>query len=146
MASRSNPFEEIERFFERMSHEFEDAARTYREGGKFGLVETPLAMDVADHDTEFVVTVDIPGYERDDIDVDVTDHTLHIHADREAESEEEAENYIRRERRQQALDRSIRLPDAVDADAVTAKLQNGILTITLPKTEPTRAHKHIDIE
>lgn len=146
MATRSNPFEEIERFFEQMSREFEAAARAYRESDTFGNAGTPLAMDVADHDTEFAVTVDIPGYERDDIDIDVTDHTLHIHADREAQTETEAENYIRRERQQQALDRSIRLPDAIDADTVTAKLTNGILTITLPKTEPTRAHKHIDIE
>lgn len=146
MALKRTPFEEIQRFFERMSQEFDAAARAYGEGGEFDEFGGLLAMDIADHGDEFVVTVDIPGYEREEVDVDVTDHTLRIHAEHEAESEAEEENYLRRERRHRAVDRSTRLPDAVDADGVTATLQNGILTVRLPKAEPTREHKHIEIE
>jgi HSP20 family protein len=63
----------------------------------------------------------------------VTGHTLHIHAEHEAEEEIDAEDYIHRERRRTDVSRSIPLPEEVDRDEVSASYEDGVLTVTLPK-------------
>jgi HSP20 family protein len=148
MTTRSNPFEELERLFERMSRQFDDATRTWEAEGPFGGWRTEMesvSIDLADTDDEFVVTADLPGFERDDVDIRVTDHTLRIEADREEATEEHEAEYLRRERRHESVRRSIRLPDEVDKDAVTATMKNGVLTVTLPRLAVEEA-RSIDIE
>jgi HSP20 family protein len=100
-----------------------------------------MAIDLVDRDGEFVVTVDLPGFERDDVDIRVTDHTLRIEAEHEAVRDEEGERFIRHERRHKSTDRSVRLPGEVDKQGVAARMRNGVLTITLPKTEAEEARK-----
>jgi len=142
MSTRSNPFEELERLFERMSRQFDDASRTWESDGPFGrwssTVES-MAVDLVDRDGEFVATVDLPGFERDEVDIQVTDHTLRIHAEHEEVIDEEEgaeeDRYIRHERRHESTQRSIRLPEEVDKEGVEAQMKNGVLTVTLPKLE-----------
>lgn len=147
MSTRGNPLEELERFFERMSHQFDDARMWHPSGSlerwssEFGA----MAIDLVDRDDEFVATVDMPGFDRDEIDVRVTDHTLRINAEHEEALDEEEGRYIRHERRRESADRSIRLPDGVDPDGVEARMKNGVLTITLPKLEAEEA-RGIEIE
>jgi len=148
MGTRSNPFEELERLFERMSRQFEDASRMWGGEEPFAWATSELesmAVDLVEHDDEFVATVDLPGFERDDVEIRVTDHTLRIEAEHEESVEEEEEQYLRQERRHESMHRSIRLPDEVDTDGVTARMKNGVLTITLPKHEVEEAHR-IEIE
>jgi HSP20 family protein len=141
MSSR-NPFEEIERLFERLSRQFEDASRDWESDGPLAEWRSgieSMAVDLVERDGEFVATVDLPGFDREDVDVQVTDHTLRIEADREESTEEDAGGeegrYLRHERRRESTHRSIRLPDAVDTEGVTARMNNGVLTVTLPKVE-----------
>jgi len=148
MSARSNPFEELERLFERMSRQFDDSSRIWESEGPLSRWSTEfesMALDLVEHDDEFLVTVDLPGFERDDVSLQVTDHTLRIEAERESEVEEEEEQYLRHERRQQAMHRSIRLPDDIDKENVSARMKNGVLTVTLPKLEIEEA-RTIDIE
>ncbi|MFW5948263.1 MAG: Hsp20/alpha crystallin family protein, partial [Halolamina sp.] len=84
---------------------------------------------------EFVVTVDLPGFEKADVDVSVTDHTLRIEAEHEETTDERSDQYLRHERRHDSLHRAIRLPEAVDKARVEARMQNGVLTVTVPKLE-----------
>jgi HSP20 family protein len=149
MSSRSNPFEELERMFDRLSRQFDDATRVW------GVEEDwwptgdrdEMAVDVADAGDEFVVTVDLPGFGRDDVTVEVSDHTLHVEADRDETTEEAEEGaYLRRERTHRSLSRAIRLPDEVDRENVSARLHNGVLTVTVEKAEPTTEPRRIDIE
>ncbi|MFW5903421.1 MAG: archaeal heat shock protein Hsp14 [Halolamina sp.] len=137
---RRNPFDELEDMIERMSRQFE--------GGVPGGLPTVggVAVDVADRDEEYVVTADLPGYETDDIDVTVTDGRLRIEAERETGTEEEGTDYIFNERRRESVSRTVRLPEPVDEDAVTAKYTNGVLTVTLPKEEVGDEGRHIEIE
>ncbi|WP_276257705.1 Hsp20/alpha crystallin family protein [Haloglomus litoreum] len=147
MSSRSNPFREIERLFETMGRQFDDAAHMFEgEGplGRFAEVEE-MAVDLADRDDTFVLTVDLPGFQRDDVEVTVTDHRVRIEADHDEETVDEDEQYLRRERRHRSASRSIRLPETVDRDAVSATMKHGVLTVTLPKAEAADAHT-IDIE
>ncbi|MWV66035.1 Hsp20 family protein [Halorubrum sp. JWXQ-INN 858] len=132
--NRSNPFDEIEQFF----------GRTPFGGDRTWGREAPWArghgmehadVDVADYDDEFVVMADLPGYDREDIDVRATDGHLTISAERDAESDAGEGRYLRRERRHESVTRTIDLPAAVIEEEATAAYQNGVLTVTLPKEQ-----------
>ena len=149
--SSHNPFQEIEEFFERMSRQFDSASDVW--GVDDAMAQwnrsESMAIDLMEYDDELVATVDLPGFERDDVEIQVSNHTLRISARREEATDEERESeearILRHERRHEAATRSIRLPDEVDKEAVSATMQNGVLTITLPKTESERA-RTIEIE
>jgi HSP20 family protein len=148
--SSHNPFEEIEQFFERMSQQFESASDTW---GSESMAEwnsgDAMAIDLIEYDDDMVATIDLPGFEREDVDIQVSNHTLRISAEREESTDEERESedarVLRHERRHEAATRSIRLPEEVDKEAVSATMQTGVLTVTLPKTESQRA-RTIEIE
>lgn len=147
MTQRRNPFEEVERFFERMSRQFEDSSAVWEANGPLGwgggFVEMPV--DLAEQDEEFIVTVDLPGFDKDDVDVRVTDHTLRIEAEHEEQTDEESPEYLRQERRHESMYRSIKLPEEVEKTGVKAKMTNGVLTVTVPKLEVEEAQT-IEIE
>ncbi|WP_336036972.1 Hsp20/alpha crystallin family protein [Halobacterium yunchengense] len=148
MSARSNPFEELERLFERMSRQFDEPSRMWASDGPLERWRSEfeeMAVDVVEHDDEFVVAVDLPGFEKDDVDIRVTDHTLRIEAEREEEFAEEDAQYLRRERRHESMHRSVQLPDEVDTDGVNARMKNGVLTVTLPKIE-TEDARSIEVE
>ncbi|MEA5409844.1 Hsp20/alpha crystallin family protein [Haloarculaceae archaeon H-GB2-1] len=138
----------MERLFERMSRQFEEASHKLESESPLGGLASggeSMAIDLVEHDDEFVVTADLPGFEREDVEIRMTDHTLRIDASHEESIDEEDEEYIRHERRQQSVRRSIRLPGEVDTDNVTATMQNGVLTLTLPRRESEKGHT-IEIE
>lgn len=121
-----NPFDEIERMFDRMSRQFE----TFDED----LFEGSVAVDVEDVGDSYVVTADLPGYSRDDINVEIAGRTLTVSADYdEADETGEEGRYIRRERQRRSTSRSVRLPEEVDEAKAEAEYNNGVLTVTLSK-------------
>lgn len=144
MSIRSNPFEEMERLVDRLSRRFEPSDDWWEGDEPFSRWREEMAVDLVERDDEFVVTVDLPGFEKEEVDVNVTDHTLRIEAEHDESVEEAEESYLRRERRESSQLRSIRLPDAVEPEAVSAKIRNGVLTVTLPRLEAEEAHT-IDI-
>lgn len=121
-----NPFDEIEQLLDRMSSEL----------GAEGLGGAgSVAIDVEDRGDEFVVTADVPGFSKEDIEVTLADRSLRIEADRETEAEVGDADYLRRERHRTSASRSVRLPAAVEEEEITATYKNGVLTVTLPKRE-----------
>lgn len=141
---RGNPFDEIERMLDRMAEQFEgmDDWRSFEAG-----FQDRLKVDLEDRPDEFVVTADLPGFDKDEIEVELADETLRIRADRETGSEaEEPGRYVRRERTRESMSRSLALPDAVDEGSVAARFKNGVLTVTLPKRHTAEDSHHIDIE
>lgn len=145
-----NPFGEIERFVGTLSRQFEDASRELVGGDPlvpFPLALGSMAVDVLERDEEFVATVDLPGFDDADVDVQVTDRTVRIQADREAatDTEEVDGRYIQRERRFATRSRTIRLPAEVDAENVAARMDDGVLEITLPKLASGRG-RDVEIE
>lgn len=139
------PFDDIDEMLDRLQSEIERATRGI-EGSS-----TPggPAVDVAEHEDEYVVTADLPGFDREEIDVSLVDRSLRIEADHQttSETDEETETgtYIRKERRREATSRTVRLPGPVDEEAVSATYSNGVLTVTLPKTSTDAGHR-IEIE
>jgi HSP20 family protein len=135
--------------FERMNDQLREAANSWEPGEPFepwrpGTVT--MATDVKDTDDEFVVTVDVPGFERDDIDVRVADDVLRIEAEREEAEADEDEQYVRRERTARSVHRSITFPTPVETKDVDATLTNGVLSIVVPKAQPLEEGTTIDIE
>ena len=128
MSRRNNPFEEIERLFERMG--------SGGMGSMSGMHD--VSVDISETDAEVVVTADLPGYEKEDIEVGVKDRRLTVEAERKHESEDRDENerFLRQERTHQRISRSVSLPTDVDEDAASATYHNGVLTVTLPKVDP----------
>jgi HSP20 family protein len=146
MTRKSNPFEEIERLIERMSEQFEDMDQL---SGLEAAWPGRPKLDLADFGEAYEVTVDLPGFEREDIDVELLDEQLHVCAERRTETEEEASEpirYVRQERSERSVDRRITLPEPVAEDEVEATFTNGVLTVCLPKAEGTEESHTIDIE
>ncbi|MPZ98719.1 MAG: Hsp20 family protein [Dehalococcoidia bacterium] len=106
--------------------------------------EGTLPIDVSEKDGKVVVRASLPGFARDDIDVQVHEGVLSIKAQKTEESEEQGERFYRRERRVGAVSRRIALPGIVDEAAVDAELKNGVLTLQVPLPEKAKP-KQIDI-
>ena len=145
MNTRNTFSEELEQLYDRLNRQFGDASRSWEPVSPFGRWAAAIegaAVDLVERDDEFEATFDLPGLERDDVEVRVTGHVLRIEADSNVPTEEpdDDERYLRRERRHDSVRRSLRLPDDVDADSVTAAMKNGVLTVTLPKLEVERTH------
>lgn len=119
-----NPFEELEELFDRMGQEFDAGAWAVGSG---------VAVDLADHGDRYVVTADLPGFEKSDIDVRLTGESLHLRAERETDTTEEDAEYLRRERRRESVSRRLSIPEPVDEAGITATYNNGVLTVELPK-------------
>jgi len=149
MSQSRNPFEEIERLFDRMRREFDESQWARDPEGRFGEWASrfsAMPADLVERDDAFVAMVDLPGFERGDVDVRVTDHVLRIEAERSTDAEEGEEGeYLRRERRRESLQRSIRLPEEVSADEVSAEMRHGVLTVTMPKAE-RETSRRVEIE
>lgn len=134
-----NPFDEIERMFEQMDKGLKTFDASLTQG---------VPVDLIDEDESYVVTADLPGYEKEDIDIRLTGSTLMIRAERSTETEEtdsEGE-YVRRERSHESVNRSVQLPERVSQEDTDASYQNGVLTVTLPKESSLDSGESIPIE
>ena len=98
-------------------------------------------VDVVEEADKFVAKVDIPGVEPKDIDISFANNVLTIRGDKENEHKEKKENFVRYERSKGSFYRRIMLPDIVNADKISAKNKNGVLIITIPKSEKRSARK-----
>lgn len=94
----------------------------------------PIRADIRETDKEFIIEAELPGVNKEDIKVDIRDDMLTISVENKVETNEERENYIRRERRYGTYSRSFYL-DNVKHEDIKAKYNNGVLTITLPKVD-----------
>lgn len=101
------------------------------------------AADLVDSATEYLIRLDVPGITKDRLKVDVTDGTLTVRGEREAD---ESGTYLKRERRHGAFLRSFTLPDSVGKKDITARFKDGVLTLTVKKTVVDADATHIDIQ
>ncbi len=93
------------------------------------------AIDVYETDNDIVVQAEIPGMEPNDLDVNLAGDVLTIKGEKKGEHEERGENFHRIERSYGSFSRSISLPCEVEQDRVDASYKNGVLHLTLPKSE-----------
>ena len=96
-------------------------------------------MDISEKEKAIVVTAEVPGFKRDEIEVSLHDGVLTISAETSSEEEEkEKGEVIRRERYSGKLQRRLSLGENIDTQNLQAQLEDGVLTLTLPKMEPTQ--------
>ena len=108
-------------------------------------VWTPAA-DIYEKDGNLVVEIDLPGMEADDVEVTVEEGNLVVRGERSFSSEVSDENAYRIERRYGIFERVLSLPDNVDADKISAGVDNGVLAITMPrKPEPKPKQIKVDV-
>lgn len=98
------------------------------------------ALDVMETDTAYTVRVETPGMEKGDIKVEFEKNILTVSGEKKTEKEEKGEKYHRVERRYGFFCRSLRLTE-VNGDNITAGYKNGVLEITVPKTEKAQPRK-----
>jgi HSP20 family protein len=95
------------------------------------------SCDVIDEGNQFRVKMNVPGVQKKDIDLNVSDNSLEISAEHKEESEEKKKNYLRKERSDVSYYRTLPLPENVVSGKVKAKMTDGVLEVILPKTKPT---------
>jgi len=100
-----------------------------------------LALDVSENDESYTVHASVPGIDADDLEISFTENTLTIKGESKDERVDENEKWHLRERRFGSFMRSVSLPAAVNADAIDAHFDNGVLTLTLPKAEEVKPRR-----
>ena len=100
-----------------------------------------LALDVSEDDHNYRVKASLPGIDPADLDISFSENTLTIQGETEAESVNENAKWHLRERRFGRFMRSITVPAAVNADDISADYEDGVLTLTLPKTEDLKPRR-----
>ena len=145
---RMSPFEEMERMLEDL---LPSPVGAFGGGWpNWARVPAPFEggtprVDVIDRDDELVVHAELPGVRKEDIDVSLSDGALRISATTKREEEGGEGDYHRREISRGEFRRTIPLTESVDAERAKAKLEDGILELTLPKTEGGK-RRSIDVE
>jgi len=96
------------------------------------------ALDVVEEKDNFLVKIDLPGLRKDDVSVTIQDNFLTIKGERKYDAEKKETNFYHRERVHGTFARTIELPTTVDAGKVLATFRDGVLHVTLPKTEAAK--------
>jgi HSP20 family protein len=91
------------------------------------------AMDLVETDDHLVLRADLPGLTKDDVELEVKDGVLTVSGERKAEHEEKSEGFYRVERAFGRFSRSLTVPDGIDAEAITADFNDGVLEVRIPK-------------
>jgi len=107
--------------------------------------EGTLPLDVSEDEKNVIVRASLPGFKKENIEIEIHDGVLGVKATQEEEKEEKGETFYRRERRTQSVSRRVALPTTVAEGQTDAELKDGVLTLRLPKT-PAAMPKKIRIK
>ena len=102
-------------------------------------------LDIKEEDKSYLLTAEVPGFSKDNINIEVKDDMLTIFSEHKEELDEEKEGYIYKERSHRSFSRSLRIPEGFTPEEITAKLEDGLLTLHIPKKEPKPPRK-VEIE
>lgn len=139
-----SPFEEMERLFERffgrgwLRPPFGWESPFWSEMARSTEIRVP-SVDVIDRDEEIVVRAEIPGVDKENLEVSLSDDRLTIKGtSRQEKEEKEAGEFTRRERSRGSFTRMVTLPANVDGEKAKASFKDGVLEMTLPKLKPSK--------
>jgi HSP20 family protein len=137
--TRWEPAREMMTLREAMDHLFDDAfTRPFSRMRDGGSTWSSPAIDMYQTDIDVVVMASLPGIKADEVQINVTNDVLTIRGETKYEEEKNDKSWHIREHRWGAFERSVRLPIGVMSDKAKADFENGILTITLPKSEEVK--------
>jgi len=145
---RWNPLKEIDKMSKDMDRlwdqVFPTSRRFLKELPVKALMEkdsAPPAIDIIDRPEALIVKAELPGVEKDNVDISLLENRLTISGKIERDKEEKKENFYYSERSYTSYSRTVDIPCKVNADKIKAALKNGVLTVTLPKAEEVKSKK-----
>ena len=109
------------------------------------LLRDTFKIDIEETDKEYRIEAELPGFKKEEISLNIDEDNLCISVNRTEESNDKGKSYIHRERRATSMSRRVRLANAA-LDEIKAKLEEGILTVIIPKCEKSVASRKIEIE
>jgi HSP20 family protein len=143
--SRWNPFRDDPFFSEGLLREwaspFARLARSFEERAPARAARLSPAVDLAEDEKSFVVTVELPGVKKDDVTVELQDDVLTIRGEKKSEREEKKDRSHWVERTYGSFSRSFTLPPTAVGEQLTANFKDGVLTIEIPKKEQAKARQ-----
>ena len=138
---RFDPFEDMVRLQREVNRLFEDNGRAGRGGAEHASARTwAPAVDIHEDADTITVKADLPGLRQGDIDIELHGDTLTLKGARDTDTQRK-DNYVRVERSYGQFQRSFTIGVPVKADAVSAAYKDGVLEVTLPKSEETKPKK-----
>ncbi|MCF8019255.1 MAG: Hsp20/alpha crystallin family protein [Vallitaleaceae bacterium] len=137
VSRRSNDFSDIFSMFDDVFNDSLFQSRALNNGS--------FKIDIKDNDQEYILEADLPGVKKEDLRIDYKDDQLLIQVECKDEMDEEKSNYIHRERRVCSMQRMFGLKD-IQGDQISAKLENGVLTIVAPKREEVDNSIRIEVK
>ena len=140
--SSDNPLMSLQREIDRLFDDFTRGFPALYTGGGNELLPN---VDVTETDKQIEITAELPGLEEKDVQVNVADNVLTIRGEKKAEKEEKDKAYRLVERSYGSFVRSLELPEGVNADAIKASIDKGVLKVTVPKPAPAQVKK-IDVK
>jgi len=143
--AKKEPKEELTQLddiFENFRREVETALRPWQSG--FGLpslfdseIRVPLC-DMTDKGAEYQLNIEVPGIEKEKINVKATPNSLEVSADQSEKAEEKKKDYVYSERSHRSFYRKISVPEEIVPSKIEARMNNGVLVVTLPKKTPSK--------
>lgn len=130
MLTRWDPFDEMERL----------TGRFFGGGERRERMFAPM-VDVFENDDSIELRAELPGLKPNEIEIDVTDNVLTLSGERKLEHDEEREGYRKIERSYGRFSRSFTLPRNIDTENIKAEMNEGVLSLTLPKREEQKARR-----
>ena len=138
---RYEPFRDLRTLQEEVNRLFStNLTRGFGEEG-IGRGAWNPSVDIYENKDQIVLEAELPGMNRDDFELSVENNVITLRGERQFEKKEESDNYHRVERSYGSFTRSFTLPQSVSADGATAEYRNGVLRVTLPKREETKARR-----
>ena len=133
-----DPFVDLGSYREALRQLLESGMPLPRDLMPAAMAAVVVPLDVVDTGPDILVLANLPGVKPDEVNITITGNTLTIKGSLETRKEFENATYLRRERRATSFQRSISLPTSVDSERAEAHFANGVLTLTLPKSESVR--------
>jgi len=139
--TRYDPFRDLRNLQDEVNRLFTgNMARTFDDEGIARGAWNPH-VDIYENKDHIVLEAELPGMKREDFDVSVENNVITLRGERHFEKKDESDNYHRVERAYGSFTRSFTLPNTVTAEGARADYSNGVLRVTLPKREETKARR-----
>jgi len=133
-----NPFSTLFDLQDRLNKAFDDGSLIRRGEEELGLSGWRPAVDVFENDDSYIIKAELPEVKREDVKIHLENNRLTISGERRMENEENRQNYHRIERTYGSFSRSFMLPNDILPEQITANFDDGMLKVTVPKTETAK--------
>jgi HSP20 family protein len=140
LAKPANLMLDFDRAFNRFRRDFESIL--WPEFPRLSELETKApTIDVEDKGDRFILTAEVPGFKKDEVEISICGETVEISGSKEQKKDEKTKDYVKRERSSESFYRKTTLPEEIKFEEVKADLKDGLLEIELPKKAPKQRRK-----